>query len=39
MLLAVLHKYGIEDFPTYDAAGRVKGTAKSFGSSTKPISL
>ena len=39
MLLAVLHKYGIEDFPTYDAAGRVKGTSKSFGSSTKPISL
>ena len=36
MLLAVLHKYGIEDFPKYDAAGREVGTQKNFGSSTTP---
>lgn len=39
MLLAVLQKYGINDIPSYDAAGRRKGTISSFGSSTKPISL
>src|SRR6185295_19547978 len=39
MLLALLHKYGIEDVPKYDAAGRQVGTQKSFGSSTKPLSL
>jgi hypothetical protein len=39
MLLAVLQKYGIYDIPSYDAAGRRKGTISSFGSSTKPISL
>jgi len=39
MLLAVAHKYGISEFPTYDAAGRKKGTTAGFGSSTKPISL
>jgi hypothetical protein len=39
MLLAVLHKYGIQEFPAYDAAGRPKGTTTNFGSSTKPISL
>jgi len=39
MLLALLHKYGIEDMPKYDAAGRQTGTQKSFGSSTKPLSL
>jgi len=39
MLLALLHKYGIEDIPKYDAAGRQIGTQKSFGSSTTPLSL
>lgn len=39
MLLAVLHKYGIDEFPAYDAAGRQKGTTRNFGSSTKPIAL
>lgn len=39
MLLAVLQKYGISEFPSYDAAGRRKGTISSFGSSTKPIAL
>jgi hypothetical protein len=39
MLLAVLHKYGIYEFPSYDAAGRRKGTTPNFGSSTNPISL
>ena len=39
MLLALLHKYGIEDIPKYDAAGRQVGTQKSFGSSTTPLSL
>jgi hypothetical protein len=39
MLLSVLHKYGIEDFPKYDAAGREVGTQKNFGSSTTPLSL
>ena len=39
MLLAVLHKYAIYDIPSYDAAGRQKGTVSNFGSSTKPISL
>jgi len=39
MLLAILHKYGIEDIPKYDVAGRQIGTQKSFGSSTKPLSL
>ena len=39
MLLALLHKYGIEKFPKYDAAGRQTGLIDSFGSSTKPLSL
>jgi hypothetical protein len=39
MLLAVLHKYGIEDIPKYNAAGFEVGTQKNFGSSTQPISL
>jgi hypothetical protein len=39
MLLAVLHKYDIYDIPSYDAAGRKKGTIATFGSSTKPLSL
>jgi hypothetical protein len=39
MLLALLHKYDIEEIPTYNAAAREIGTQKSFGSSTKPISL
>ncbi len=39
MLLALLHKYEIEDVPKYDAAGRQTGMIKSFGSSTNPISL
>jgi hypothetical protein len=39
MLLALLHKYGIEDIPKYDAAGREVGTQQSFGSSTKALSL
>jgi len=39
MLLAMLHRYGIEKFPKYDASGRPVGVIDSFGSSTKPISL
>jgi hypothetical protein len=39
MLLAVLHKYGIEDVPKYNAAGREVGSQKNFGSSTTPLSL
>ena len=39
MLLAVLHKYGIEEIPKYDSAGRAIGVQKTFGSSTAPISL
>ena len=39
MLLAVLHKYGIEKFPKYDVAGRQVGETESFGSSTKPLLL
>lgn len=39
MLLALLHKYEIEDVPKYDASGRQTGLIKSFGSSTNPISL
>jgi len=39
MLLSVLHKYGIERVPAYDASGRRKGEIESFGSSTKPIPL
>jgi hypothetical protein len=39
MLLAVAHKYGIEEFPKYDVSGRQVGVIKSFGSSTTPISL
>ena len=39
MLLSVLHKYGIEKFPAYDASGRQTGEIASFGSSTKPIAL
>jgi hypothetical protein len=39
MLLAVLHKYGIEKIPKYDVSGRQVGEIDSFGSSTKPLSL
>jgi len=39
MLLAVLHKYGIEEIPKYDSAGRAVGVQKNFGSSTAPIAL
>jgi hypothetical protein len=39
MLLSVLHKFGIEKFPAYDAKGRQTGEIDSFGSSTKPIAL
>jgi len=39
MLLAVLHKYGMEEFPKYDPAGREIGKQKNFGSSTTPLSL
>jgi hypothetical protein len=39
MLLSVLHKYGIEKVPSFDASGRRTGEIESFGSSTKPIQL
>jgi Protein of unknown function (DUF1552) len=39
MLLSVLHKYGIEKVPAFDASGRRTGEIASFGSSTKPILL
>jgi hypothetical protein len=39
MLLSVLHKYGIEKVPAFDASGRRTGEIESFGSSTKPIPL
>jgi hypothetical protein len=39
MLLALLHKYGIEKFPKYKVDGTQTGLIDSFGSSTKPISL
>jgi uncharacterized protein DUF1552 len=39
MLLSVLHKYGIEKVPAYDASGRQTGEIENFGSSTKPIAL
>ncbi len=39
MLLSVLHKYGIEKVPAFDAGGRRTGEIESFGSSTKPIPL
>jgi hypothetical protein len=39
MLLAVLHKYGIEDVPKYDVSGRQAGVSKAFGSSTTPIAI
>jgi hypothetical protein len=39
MLLSVLHKYGIEKVPAFDAGGRRTGEIESFGSSTKPIAL
>jgi hypothetical protein len=39
MLLAILHKYGIEKIPSWDAAGRPAGMITSFGSSTKPLAL
>jgi len=39
MLLSVLHKYGIERVPAFDASGRRKGEIESFGSSTNPIPL
>jgi hypothetical protein len=39
MLLALLHKYGIEKFPKYKVDGTQTGLIDSFGSSTKPLSL
>jgi hypothetical protein len=39
MLLSVLHKFGIQEFPKYDAGGHQTGMIPSFGSSTKPIPL
>jgi hypothetical protein len=39
MLLAVLHRYGIDKFPKYDVAGRQVGEMENFGSSTTPLSL
>jgi hypothetical protein len=39
MLLALLHKYGIQEIPKYDAGGRQAGVGESFGSSTTPLSL
>jgi len=39
MLLAVLHKYGIEKIPKFDASGRQTGMINSFGSSTEPLAL
>src|SRR5580698_8823907 len=39
MLLSILHKYGIEKVPAFDASGRRTGEIASFGSSTKPIPL
>jgi len=39
MLLAVLHKYGIEKTPKFDAGGRQTGMMDSFGSSTEPLAL
>jgi len=39
MLLSVLHKYGIEKVPAFNASGRRTGEIESFGSSTKPIPL
>jgi hypothetical protein len=39
MLLAVLHKYGIEKTPKFDASGRQTGMINSFGSSTEPVAL
>ena len=39
MLLSVLHKFGIDDVPQYNAAGQQTGHGNSFGSSTKAIAL
>jgi len=39
MLLAVAHRFGITEFPKYNAAGREVGTQTNFGSSTRPIAL
>ena len=39
MLLSLLHKYGIEKFPKYDAGGAPVGMTDKFGSSTVPLSL
>jgi hypothetical protein len=39
MLLSLLHKYGIEKMPQYDASGRQTGVADRFGSSTRPLAL
>jgi hypothetical protein len=39
MLLSLLHKYGIEQVPKYDASGAPVGLVESFGSSTKPLTL
>jgi hypothetical protein len=39
MLLSILHLYGIEKVPEFDASGRQTGMAGSFGSSTKPLPI
>jgi hypothetical protein len=39
MLLSVLHKYGINQVPKYDAAGKQIGMMEHFGSSTTPLPL
>src|SRR5581483_10040148 len=39
MLLALLHRYDIHQFPKYDVGGREVGTQENFGSSTTPLSL
>ena len=39
MLLAVLHKYDMKEFPEYNAAGKQIGVTDKFGSSTAPLAL
>ncbi len=39
MLLALMHKYDIAEFPKYDASGKQVGVTRNFGSSTTPLSL
>ena len=39
MLLSLLHKYGIDQVPKYDVAGKQVGMMPNFGSSTKPLPL